>query len=67
MWQDDNVLRQATSQIKAGACGPLTMIYENSLQEGKLSDDWKVPTVIPIFKKSNNSDAGNYHPKITYD
>jgi len=41
---------------------PLTMTYEKSLQEGKLPDDWKVATVIPIFKKDNNSDVGNYRP-----
>jgi len=41
---------------------PLTMIYEKSLQEGKLPDDWKVATVIPIYKKGSKNDAGNYRP-----
>jgi len=30
---------------------PLSMIYNKSLEEGVLPDDWKAATVCPIYKK----------------
>jgi len=39
-----------------------TIIYQKSLIEGILPADWKVATVIPIFKKSNKHEASNYRP-----
>ena len=41
---------------------PLTLIYEKSLQEGKLPTDWKKANVTPIYKKGSKNDAGNYRP-----
>ena len=41
---------------------PLTIIYQKSFSEGTLPDDWKTATVIPIFKKGNKHEAGNYRP-----
>jgi len=39
---------------------PLSMIFNKSLHEGILPDDWKSATVSPIFKKGDKSDPGNY-------
>ena len=42
---------------------PLSMIFNKSMQEGLLPEDWKSATVCPIFKKGDKSDPGNYRVK----
>ena len=41
---------------------PLSIIFRKSLDEGNLPMDWKVATVIPIHKKGNKKQPGNYRP-----
>ena len=50
------VLKEAAAQL----CVPLTILFKRSLDEGLLPEDWKRANVIPIFKKGENSDPGNY-------
>ena len=52
------VLREAAAQL----CVPLTILFKRSLDEGLLPEDWKRANVIPIFKKGEISDPGNYRP-----
>jgi hypothetical protein len=40
----------------------LTIIFQRSIQEGEIPEDWKSANVTPIFKKGSKSDAGNYRP-----
>jgi hypothetical protein len=40
----------------------LTLIFQRSIQEGEVPDDWKSANVTPIFKKGSKADAGNYRP-----
>ena len=40
----------------------MTLIFQSSLQQGKVPDDWKQSNVIPIFKKGDRSSAANYRP-----
>ncbi|CAM5135878.1 unnamed protein product [Natator depressus] len=41
---------------------PLAIIFENSWRLGKVPDDWKKANVVPIFKKREKEDPGNYRP-----
>jgi hypothetical protein len=41
---------------------PLELIFKKSLAESKVPKDWKTATVIPIFKKGQKKDPGNYRP-----
>ena len=41
---------------------PLSMIYNKSLEEEVLPEDWKAATVCSIYKKGDKSDPGNYRP-----
>ena len=41
---------------------PLTIIFNKSLQEGKVPDDWKIAHVTAIFKKGKHTSPGNYRP-----
>ena len=40
----------------------MTLIFQASLQQGKVPDDWKQTNVTPIFKKGDRSSAANYRP-----
>ncbi|CAM4506372.1 unnamed protein product [Lepidochelys kempii] len=41
---------------------PLSIIFENSWRLGEVLDDWKKANVVPIFKKGEKEDPGNYRP-----
>ena len=40
----------------------IKMIYEKSLEEGNVPDDWKKAVVVPVFKSGSRSNPGNYRP-----
>jgi hypothetical protein len=41
---------------------PLATIFNKTLEEGRVPDDWKVANVTPICKKGKKADPGNYRP-----
>jgi len=41
---------------------PLSMIFEKSWQSGEVPDGWKKGNIVPIFKKGQKDDPGNYQP-----
>jgi len=51
--------------VKDGAAviaGPLTHIINLSLIQGRVPDDLKMARVVPLYKKSDKTDVGNYRP-----
>ena len=52
------VLKEAAGQIAK----PLTILFQKSLDTGSLPEDWKLGTVVPIFKKGNRQEPCNYRP-----
>ena len=40
----------------------LTLIFQASLNQGNVPDDWKEANVAPIFKKDDKSQPANYRP-----
>ena len=40
----------------------LALIYNETLAQGTVPDDWRQANVAPIFKKGENYDAANYRP-----
>ena len=41
---------------------PLSVIFNNTFQTGKLRDEWKLASVIPVFKEAFPSNPANYRP-----
>ena len=41
---------------------PLTILFEKSIKEGVVPVDWKVASIVPVFKKGVKNDPGNYRP-----
>ena len=52
------MLKELANELK----GVLTIIYNRSLSDSKIPNDWKMANVTPIFKKGKKCDAGNYRP-----
>jgi len=53
-----NLLRAEAAEVVK----PLTLIFQKSISEGKLDDDWKKANITPIYKKGSRNEAGNYRP-----
>jgi hypothetical protein len=41
---------------------PLLIIFQESLQQGAIPEDWRMANVTPIFKKGSRKTPGNYRP-----
>ena len=41
---------------------PLSIIYNRSLREGEVPNDWRDANVSPIFKSGSRAAPGNYRP-----
>ena len=40
----------------------LSIIYQRSLLTGEVPEDWRLPSVTPMYKKGCKEDPGNYRP-----
>jgi hypothetical protein len=58
----DEIHARIIKEAKQQLIEPLTMIFNKSLAEGTVPDDWKKANVTPIFKTGDKKDPGNYRP-----
>ena len=40
----------------------MTLLFQASLDHGKVPLSWKEALIVPVFKKGNRSSAADYHP-----
>ena len=41
---------------------PLWLLFNNSFRTGYIPDDWKLASIVPVFKKGEKKDVSNYRP-----
>ena len=58
----DHIPTRFLKEFAAELSPAMTLIFQASLQQGELPDDWKQANVAPIFKKGDRSIAANYRP-----
>ena len=58
----DNFHPKFLKETKDQITKPLKIIYEKSLNEGKIPDVWKQANVSAIFKQGERQQPGNYRP-----
>jgi len=58
----DNLLPRLLMQIQNEISHPLWILFQKSLQEGAVPEDWKRANVTPIFKKGSRGLPENYRP-----
>ncbi|CAM5164334.1 unnamed protein product [Eretmochelys imbricata] len=52
------ILRDLTEEISE----PLAIIFEKLWKTGESPEDWKRANIVPIYKKGNKNNPGNYRP-----
>ena len=58
----DQIQPSLLQNLKEEITLPLKIIFEKSIQQGKIPEDWRKANITPIFKKGSKKDAGNYRP-----
>lgn len=41
---------------------PLSVIFQHYWEFGEVPVDWRLANIVPVFKKGNRDDTGNYRP-----
>ena len=56
------VLKEAANEISQ----PLATIFNISMKEGRVPEDWKIAHVTAIFKKGKKTTPGNYRQSVSH-
>jgi len=59
---DDEIIPKFFKEVVDEIVEPLTEIYNKSISEGVVPQDWNIANITPIFKKRIKLDSGNYRP-----
>ena len=58
----DSISARIMKDIAESLAPLLTLIFQQSLQGGRVPDDWRHANVTAIFKKGSRQDPANYRP-----
>ena len=56
----DKIPRHLLKETAIELSSPLTLIFQTSLKQGQLPDDWKKANITPVFNKGAQSAPANY-------
>ncbi|CAM4371744.1 unnamed protein product [Caretta caretta] len=58
----DNLHPRILKELAPEIASPLARIFNESVNSGVVPYDWRTANTVPIFKKGEKSDPGNYRP-----
>ena len=58
----DNIPGKFLKMLAPEMSNIYTKLFQTSLDQGKVPDDWKTAKIMPIFKKGQKSNPSNYRP-----
>ena len=58
----DEISSRFLKEMASPITPALTLIFQASLEQGQIPDEWKTANVAPIFKKGDKSKPSNYRP-----
>lgn len=58
----DGIPPRVLKELATELAEPLSLLFNKSIQNGIIPNDWKEATVTAIFKKGSRSEPGNYRP-----
>jgi len=58
----DEVPARLLQSLAVEVAPALTLIFEQSIQTGKLPSQWKKAWITPVFKKGARAEPTNYRP-----
>ena len=58
----DGISPRVLKELADVLAKPLTTLFQNSLDKGKVPADWKMASVCPVYKKGEKYLAENYRP-----
>ena len=58
----DEIYGKVLKEGSVSIAKALYLIFNRSLEFGEIPEDWKLANVVPIFKKGDREDIGNYRP-----
>ena len=58
----DNLSPMILKELADILAGPLTTLFQKSLNSARVPDDWKQAVVCPLFKKEEKYEPANYRP-----
>ena len=58
----DDIFSMVLRSCAQSLCYPLTSIFNLSLSQGVVPDDWKISNVTPVYKSGDTALTSNYRP-----
>ena len=58
----DNIPARFLKECAREIAPALSLVFQASLNQSRIPDDWRAAWVAPVFKKGDRSRAGNYRP-----
>ena len=58
----DQIHPRVLKELHVQLCGPIAHLYNLSLKEGKLPDDWRESNITALHKKGSKASVNNYRP-----